>query len=31
MKLLLLKEIDWLNDNINTKKFIKNIISEVNI
>lgn len=30
-KLIRIKEIDWLNDNINTKKFIKNIISEVNI
>lgn len=25
-----IKEIDWVNDNINTKIFIKNIISEVN-
>ena len=30
-KLYHIKEIDWINDNINTKKFIKNIISEVNI
>lgn len=30
-KLFRIKELDWLNDNINTKKFIKNIISEVNI
>ena len=30
-KLIRIKEIDWLNDNINTKNFIKNIISEVNI
>lgn len=26
-----IKEIDCVNDNINTKNFIKNIISEVNI
>lgn len=30
-KLYHIKEIDWINDNINTKNFIKNIISEVNI
>lgn len=30
-KLIRIKEIDWVNDNINTKNFIKNIISEVNI
>lgn len=30
-KLFRIKELDWLNDNINTKNFIKNIISEVNI
>lgn len=29
-KLIRIKEIDWVNDNINTKNFIKNIISEVN-
>lgn len=29
-KLIRIKEIDWVNDNINTKIFIKNIISEVN-
>ena len=30
-KLYHIKEIDWINDNINTKIFIKNIINEVNI
>lgn len=30
-KLIRIKEIDWLNDNINTKNFIKNLLDEVKV
>ena len=30
-KLIRIKELDWLNDNINTKNFIKNLINEVKV
>lgn len=30
-KLIRIKELDWVNDNINTKNFIKNLINEVKV
>ena len=30
-KLIRIKELYWLNDNINTKNFIKNLINEVKV